>query len=155
MKIRILAFGQRMPVWVDSGADDYLQRVSAGLGISLTDLALEKRNKAQSLDKIRQCEDAKMLSSIKTDECVIALDQRGKQWSTEELAASLRDWQMSGRDYCLLIGGPEGLGENSLARADMRWSLAKLTLPHPLVRIILLEQLYRAWTINTGHPYHR
>ncbi|MGI9295540.1 MAG: 23S rRNA (pseudouridine(1915)-N(3))-methyltransferase RlmH [Pseudomonadales bacterium] len=155
MKIRILAFGQRMPGWIDSGADDYLQRMSGGLRVSLTSLPLEKRSKAQSLDKIRQREDAKMLSSVKPDECVIALDQRGKQWSTEGLAASLRDWQMSGRDYCLLIGGPEGLGANSLARADIRWSLAQLTLPHPLVRIIVLEQLYRAWTINTGHPYHR
>lgn len=144
-----------MPAWVDNGADDYLQRMSGGLRVSLTSVTLEKRNKAQSLDKIRQREDAKMLNSIKPDEYVIALDQRGKQWSTEELAASLRDWQMSGRDYCLLIGGPEGLGAKSLARADMRWSLAKLTLPHPLVRIILLEQLYRAWTINNGHPYHR
>ena len=144
-----------MPAWVDSGADDYLQRMSSGLRVSLSDLPLEKRNKAQSLDRIRQREDAKMLSSITPGECVIALDQRGKQWSTEGLAANLRDWQMSGRDYCLLIGGPEGLGANSLARADMRWSLAQLTLPHPLVRIIVLEQLYRAWTINTGHPYHR
>ena len=155
LKIRILAFGQRMPAWVNTGADDYLLRMSTGLRVSLVSLPLEKRGKAQSLDKIRQREDAKMCSSIKADECVIALDQHGKQWSTEKLAASLSDWQMSGRDYCLLIGGPEGLGPESLARADMRWSLAQLTLPHPLVRIILLEQLYRAWSINSGHPYHR
>lgn len=144
-----------MPTWVASAADDYLQRMSGGLRVSLCGLPLEKRNKAQSLEKIRQREDAKMLSSIKTDEYVIALDQAGKQWSTEELAARLHDWQMSGRDYCVLIGGPEGLGEKSLARADMRWSLARLTLPHPLARIIVLEQLYRAWAINNGHPYHR
>lgn len=144
-----------MPHWVESGGGDYLQRMSGTLRVSLISLPLEKRNKAQSLDKIRQREDAKMLSSIKPGECVIALDQRGQQWSTEGLAASLRDWQMSGRDFCLLIGGPEGLGEKSLQRADMRWSLAQLTLPHPLVRIIVLEQLYRAWTINAGHPYHR
>ncbi len=144
-----------MPHWVESGGGDYLQRMSGTLRVSLISLPLEKRNKAQSLDKIRQREDAKMLSSIKPGECVIALDQRGQQWSTEGLAASLRDWQMSGRDFCLLIGGPEGLGDKSLQRADMRWSLAQLTLPHPLVRIIVLEQLYRAWTINAGHPYHR
>ncbi len=144
-----------MPAWVNTGTDDYLQRMSHDLRVSLVSLPLEKRGKAQSLDKIRQREDAKMRGSIKADECVIALDQRGKQRSTEELAASLSDWQMSGRDYCLLIGGPEGLGPESLARADMRWSLAQLTLPHPLVRIILVEQLYRAFTINSGHPYHR
>ncbi len=144
-----------MPHWVESGGGDYLQRMSGTLRVSLISLPLEKRNKAQSLDKVRQREDAKMLSSIKPGECVIALDQRGQQWSTEGLAASLRDWQMSGRDFCLLIGGPEGLGDKSLQRADMRWSLAQLTLPHPLVRIIVLEQLYRAWTINAGHPYHR
>lgn len=144
-----------MPHWVESGGGDYLQRMSGTLRVSLISLPLEKRNKAQSLDKVRQREDAKILSSIKPGECVIALDQRGQQWSTEGLAASLRDWQMSGRDFCLLIGGPEGLGDKSLQRADMRWSLAQLTLPHPLVRIIVLEQLYRAWTINAGHPYHR
>lgn len=144
-----------MPAWVEAGAGDYLQRLSAGLQVSLVSLPLEKRGKAQSLDKIRQREDAKMLSSIKAAEYVIALDQRGKQRSTDELATSLLDWQMSGRDYCVLIGGPEGLGDKSLARADTRWSLARLTLPHPLVRIILVEQLYRAWTINCGHPYHR
>lgn len=155
MKIRILAFGQRMPSWVETGAEDYLQRMPGWLQVSLTSLPLERRGKSRSLDKICQREDQKMLDNIQPGDCVIALDQRGKQWSTEGLAANLRAWQMGGRDYCLLIGGPEGLGSKSLARADMRWSLSRLTLPHPLVRVMVLEQLYRAWTINSGHPYHR
>ena len=86
---------------------------------------------------------------------MVALDQRGKAWSTEQLSAELRNWQMDGRDVCLLIGGPDGLGKACVDRADKRWSLSELTLPHPLVRVVLVEQLYRAWSMNQGHPYHR
>ena len=86
---------------------------------------------------------------------VVALDVLGRPMSTEQLAVKLADWQMNGRDICLLIGGPDGLSDQCLARANMRWSLSELTLPHPLVRIVLMEQLYRAWTINANHPYHR
>lgn len=86
---------------------------------------------------------------------MVALDVRGKPWSTETLAAQLDDWLLSGRDVALLVGGPDGLSDACLARADQRWSLSALTYPHALVRIVLAEQLYRAWTISTGHPYHR
>ena len=86
---------------------------------------------------------------------MVALDVIGRTLSTEKLASKLADWQMNGRDVCLIIGGPDGLSAECLARADMRWSLSDLTLPHPLVRIVLMEQMYRAWTINANHPYHR
>jgi 23S rRNA (pseudouridine1915-N3)-methyltransferase len=96
-----------------------------------------------------------MLAALPKDCAVVALDVQGNCWATETLAGQLRDWMGSGRDVALLVGGPDGLSQACLDRADQRWSLSALTLPHPLVRIVVAEQLYRAWTLNTGHPYHR
>jgi 23S rRNA (pseudouridine1915-N3)-methyltransferase len=96
-----------------------------------------------------------MLAAIGKGDGVIALDVLGKAWSTEHLAEQIKSWQMSGRNMSLLIGGPDGLSEACLQRAEQRWSLSALTFPHPLVRVILAEQLYRAWSINNNHPYHR
>ncbi len=100
-------------------------------------------------------EKKKILAAVAPADKVIALDVRGKSWSTEQLAQQLKDWQMSGDNYSILIGGPDGLSPACLARADLCWSLSDLTLPHPLVRVLLAEQLYRAWTITVNHPYHR
>ena len=96
-----------------------------------------------------------MLAAIGERDRVVALDVKGKPWSTEQLAGNLRDWQLGGDNISLLVGGPDGLADECLQRADQRWSLSALTLPHPLVRIVLAEQLYRAWTVNSNHPYHR
>ena len=96
-----------------------------------------------------------MLAALAKDDKVIALDVQGKNWSTEQLAQNLSDWRMDGRNISLLVGGPDGLAGECLQRAESRWSLSALTLPHPLVRIILMEQLYRAWSIISNHPYHR
>ena len=96
-----------------------------------------------------------MLAAVPKNCTVIALDVRGNHWSTQDLAGRLRDWMGSGRDVALLVGGPDGLSSSCLDRADQCWSLSALTYPHALVRIVLAEQLYRAWTLNTGHPYHR
>jgi 23S rRNA (pseudouridine1915-N3)-methyltransferase len=96
-----------------------------------------------------------MLKAVPPRARVVALDVQGRSWSTEHLAASLAGWLGEGRDLALLVGGPEGLAAECLARADIRWSLSPLTFPHPLVRIILAEQIYRAWTLLHGHPYHR
>ena len=96
-----------------------------------------------------------MLARIGSGHWVIALDVKGRSWSTPKLAQQLAAWQMDGRDVDLLVGGPDGLGEACRKRADQSWSLSALTLPHPLVRVLLVEQLYRAWSINQGHPYHR
>lgn len=100
-------------------------------------------------------EGEQILKAIPDGDRVIALDVGGKTLSTPELAAQLADWQMSGENYSMLIGGPDGLSRECLGRADRCWSLSRLTLPHPLVRILLAEQLYRAWTITVNHPYHR
>ncbi len=96
-----------------------------------------------------------MLAAIPDSDRVIALDVKGKSWSTEQLAQNLSRWRMDGDNYSLLIGGPDGLASDCLTRCDAKWSLSALTLPHPLVRIVVIEQLYRAWTILQHHPYHK
>jgi 23S rRNA (pseudouridine1915-N3)-methyltransferase len=125
------------------------------LRIETIEIALGARGKNQPASKAIEKESQALLKVIGDQDFVVALDVLGRSMSTEKLAANLADWQMNGRDICLLIGGPDGLSSECLARANMRWSLSDLTMPHPLVRIVLMEQLYRAWTINANHPYHR
>jgi len=155
MKIQIIAIGKKMPDWVQTGCDEYLKRLSNDIAISFKELPLAQRGKntpaALSIEK----EGQQMLAAIPDQHFVVALDSRGKQWSTEQLSERLADWRMQGRDMSLLIGGPDGLSKACLTRADITWSLSALTLPHPLVRVLLVEQLYRAWSILNNHPYHK
>ena len=123
--------------------------------LELRELPLGKRGKGADIKRAIQSEGQQMLSAIPASDQVIALDVKGKPWSTEQLAVELRNWQLEGDNISLLVGGPDGLAPECLARANKRWSLSPLTLPHPLVRILLTEQIYRAWTINHNHPYHR
>ena len=155
MKLKLLAVGTRMPGWVESGCTEYGKRMPPELRIETIEIALGARGKNQPASKAIEKESQALLKVIGDQDFVVALDVLGRSMSTEKLAANLSDWQMNGRDICLLIGGPDGLSSECLARANMRWSLSDLTMPHPLVRIVLMEQLYRAWTINANHPYHR
>ena len=155
MKLKLLAVGTKMPNWVESGCSEYSKRMPPELRIETVEIALGTRGKNQPASKAIEKESQALLKVIGEQDFVVALDVIGRSLSTEKLATMLADWQMNGRDICLVIGGPDGLSEQCLARADMRWSLSELTLPHPLVRIVLMEQLYRAWTINANHPYHR
>lgn len=155
MRLRILAVGSRMPDWVEEGYREYAKRLPPEIRVDMVELPLGPRGKGQSIARAIEREEAAMLKAIDPADGVVALDVKGKPWSTEQLAAKLREWQESGRNYNLLIGGPDGLGDQCLARAQQTWSLSPLTLPHPLVRVVLIEQLYRAFTINSGHPYHR
>jgi 23S rRNA (pseudouridine1915-N3)-methyltransferase len=125
------------------------------LKLQWREIPLARRGRDNNSEKLRAREGEQMLRAVPAGDQLIALDVRGKRLSTEQLAARLGDWQMSGDSYSLLIGGPDGLSEEVLRRARQRWSLSDLTLPHPLVRILLAEQLYRAWTITVNHPYHR
>ncbi|MCL4104428.1 UNVERIFIED_CONTAM: hypothetical protein GTU68_047390 [Idotea baltica] len=125
------------------------------LKLKWQEVPLAKRGRDNNVEKLREREGELILKAIPPGDRVIALDVQGKSQTTEELAVQLKTWQMSGDNYSLIIGGPDGLSPACLARADSRWSLSKLTLPHPLVRILLAEQLYRAWTITVNHPYHR
>ncbi len=155
MRIRLLAVGTKMPKWVEQGVDEYCKRLPSELKLEVKEIALGKRGKGADIRRAIASEGQKMLAAISDRDRVVALDVKGKPWSTEQLASHLRDWQLGGDNISLLVGGPDGLAEECLARADQRWSLSALTLPHPLVRIVLAEQLYRAWTINNNHPYHR
>lgn len=144
-----------MPSWVEAGCNEYGKRMPPELRIETIEIALGARGKNQPASKAIEKESLALLKAIGAQDFVVALDVIGRSLSTEQLATKLADWQMNGRDVCLIIGGPDGLSAECLARADMRWSLSDLTLPHPLVRIVLMEQMYRAWTINANHPYHR
>ncbi len=155
MRISIVTVGTRMPAWVEQGVQEYSRRLPRELGLEWKELPLAQRSKSSSPEQLREREGEQILRAIAAGDRVIALDVRGKSLSTPQLAKQLVDWQMSGDNFSLLIGGPDGLSEACLQRAERRWSLSDLTLPHPLVRILLAEQLYRAWTITVNHPYHR
>ncbi len=155
MKIRLLAVGGKMPAWVSQGFNEYSKRLPAEMTFELVELPLGHRGKgADKARAIKQEGDA-MLAAIPKNDRVIALEVQGKSWSTEQLAEHIRDWQMDGRNISLLVGGPDGLDPRCVQLADQKWSLSALTLPHPLVRVILAEQVYRAWTVIQGHPYHK
>lgn len=154
MKLKLLAVGTRMPSWVEAGFEEYHKRMPAELKLDLIEIPLSPKGKG-SANQSKDAQGQALLKAINKQDRVIALDVLGKSMTTESLATQLSNWQMNGQDVCLLIGGPDGLSAECLARADMKWSLSDLTLPHPLVRVLLMEQLYRAWTINKNHPYHR
>ncbi|MEO6800182.1 MAG: 23S rRNA (pseudouridine(1915)-N(3))-methyltransferase RlmH [Rhodanobacter sp.] len=155
MRTRVIAVGERMPGWVAEGFAEYRKRLSHELPLELIELKPGKRGKGRDDARAMQDEGAAILAVLPADCHVVALDGRGKTWSSGELAAELERWRMNGRDVVFLIGGPDGHAPEVLARADQRWSLGSLTLPHMLVRLVLAEQLYRATTILAGHPYHR
>jgi 23S rRNA (pseudouridine1915-N3)-methyltransferase len=155
MKLRLLAVGTRAPDWVQSGFGEYARRMPEKLRVQVIEIPLGSRLKNQSVAKAIGSESQALLKTVNSKDFVVALDIMGKSLSTQQLALQLQHWQSNGRDICFMIGGPDGLSANCLARADMKWSLSSLTLPHMLVRVLLMEQLYRAWAINANHPYHR
>jgi len=155
MRINLIAVGTRMPSWVEAGVDEYRKRLPPELALNIREIPLGKRGKNADIARAIAQEGEAMLAAIGARDRVVALEVKGKAWSTEQLAQQLSAWQMGGDDVALLVGGPDGLAPNCQARANERWSLSPLTLPHPLVRVLLAEQLYRAWTINNNHPYHR
>ncbi|MCW8886309.1 MAG: 23S rRNA (pseudouridine(1915)-N(3))-methyltransferase RlmH [Motiliproteus sp.] len=155
MRIKLITVGTRMPDWVEQGYNEYAKRLPKEISLELQELALGHRGKGADLSRAIQKEGDQMLAAIPASDKVIALDVKGKPWSTEQLAKVLAEWQMDGNNLSLLVGGPDGLDPRCLQRAERKWSLSALTLPHPLVRVVLAEQIYRAWTILKGHPYHK
>jgi len=153
MRARLIAVGDRMPAWVGEGFAEYAKRLSRELPLELIEISTRQR--AKETQRAIADEGAAMLAAIPKSAHVVALDGRGKTWSSEDLAAQLAQWRMQGQDLAFLIGGPDGLAPAALERAQHRWSLGPLTLPHPLVRIVLAEQLYRAVSLLGNHPYHR
>jgi len=155
VRLSIIAVGGKMPAWVEQGVQDYGVRMPRELKLQWREIPLARRGKDNNAQALCRREGEAILKAIPAGDQVIALDVKGVSWSTGQLAKKLGDWQMSGDNYSLLIGGPDGLSPDCLQRASQRWSLSNLTLPHPLVRVLLAEQLYRAWTITVNHPYHR
>jgi 23S rRNA (pseudouridine1915-N3)-methyltransferase len=144
-----------MPRWVEDGYGEYAKRMPPECSLRLLEIAPGRRGKGMDPRRAVASEGAHMLRALPEGVLVIALDVQGKSWSTERLSARLGGWLADGRDLALLVGGPEGLARECLDRAETRWSLSPLTFPHPLVRVILAEQLYRACSLLKRHPYHR
>ncbi len=155
MQIHLIAVGQKMPRWVEEGYGEYAKRMPAECSLRLHEIPAGKRGKGADIARLTRIEGEKMAAAIPKGAWVVALEVTGKPWSTEQLSARLDSWLSGGHDIALLVGGPEGIEPALSARADEKWSLSPLTLPHPLVRVLLSEQLYRAWSILKGHPYHR
>jgi len=144
-----------MPTWVEQGYQEYAKRLGSELQLLLHELAPERRGKSADTKRILQKEGERMLQAIPANCDVIGLDRQGQQLSTEMLADKLQHWLGAGRDLALLIGGPEGLAPACLQQAQLRLSFSAMTFPHPLVRVILAEQIYRAYSILKNHPYHK
>lgn len=155
MNIHLLTIGKNMPAWVTDGFNEYAKRLPADYHINLIEINAEKRGKNADIDKIIYREEEKILSAIPKGSYVVALDRIGKTLDTKTLAKHLQTWHDNGQDICFVVGGPEGLSQAFLKNTGAIWSLSAMTLPHPLVRIVLSEQIYRAWSITVNHPYHR
>jgi 23S rRNA (pseudouridine1915-N3)-methyltransferase len=155
MKINLLAVGQKMPSWVELGYKEYAHRMPAEAKLELKEIVPGKRGKNADIKRIIQDEGQRIQAAIPKNNRIVVLDVKGKAWSTEQLAERMDSWMQSGQDISLLVGGPEGLSAEIRQQADEHWSLSALTFPHPLVRVILAEQLYRAWSVLRNHPYHR
>lgn len=155
MRLQLVAVGQKMPAWVAAGYQEYAARMPPELRLELVELQPGDRGKGANVNRARDVEAQRLLDAPSRGARIIALDPSGRQQSTEQLSRCMADWLQDGRDIALLVGGPDGLGDACLKAADQRWSLSELTLPHMLVRVVVAEQLYRAWSILANHPYHR
>ncbi|WP_101048041.1 23S rRNA (pseudouridine(1915)-N(3))-methyltransferase RlmH [Macromonas nakdongensis] len=154
MKLVIVAVGQRMPDWAQTAYDDYAKRFPPDCRVEVKTVKTEPRG-SKTLETLLTAERARIEAAIPKGARVVALDERGTGLTTVALAKHLRDWQMAGDDVALVIGGPDGLDPAFKAAAHLRIRLSDLTLPHAMARVLLIEQLYRAWSVNANHPYHR
>ena len=161
MKLMVVAVGQRVPDWAQTAWDDYVKRFPPEIKVELRAVKTEARA-SKTVETLMALERGRIEAAISGGKSsqgkavhVVALDERGTPVSTKALASKLKEWQGLGDDVALLIGGPDGLDPALRASAQERIRLSDLTLPHAMVRVLLVEQLYRAWSINAGHPYHR
>lgn len=155
IRITIVAVGKRMPEWVQTGFAEYKKRLSHEVGLELIEVTPARRAKNTLTNKLLQEEAHAILDALPERNHVIALDETGKRQTTLQLSDCMQNWIDQGVNTSLIIGGADGLDESVLAAANERWSLSDYTLPHALVRVVLAEQLYRAWSILKNHPYHR
>ena len=155
MIIRLIAVGRKMPQWVEQGYHEYARRMPPECRLEQVEIEAQSRGKSGSAKRWKEQEGKRLLAAVPRGDRLIALDVGGTQWSTEKLADQLSGWLQSGGSVSLLVGGPDGLSMDCLSSAEQHWSLSNLTLPHPLVRVVVAEQIYRAWSVVNHHPYHR
>ena len=144
-----------MPAWVEQGFYEYASRMPRECAVRLHEIPLSKRRKSSTSRQQIEQEGRRILAAIPTNSIVVGLELKGTLWTTEQLAHHLERWLQWGRELVFVVGGPDGLSEDCIKRADYHWSLSKLTFPHSLVRVMVAEQIYRAWTLIRNHPYHR
>jgi 23S rRNA (pseudouridine1915-N3)-methyltransferase len=155
LRLSLITASNRQPEWVDDGADDYAKRLRGRCTLEMKAIPLARRTASTPTERAIDDEGERMLALVPSAAHVVALLESGKPWSTNELAAKLEGWMQRGAPVAFLVGGPDGLGAACMARANERWSLSRLTLPHGLVRVVVAEALYRAWSLLENHPYHR
>jgi 23S rRNA (pseudouridine1915-N3)-methyltransferase len=155
LRLSVITASNRQPEWVDDGAADYSKRLRGRCTLEIKPVPLARRTSTTPVERAVHDEGERMLALVPQGAHVVALLETGKPWSTKELAAKLESWMQRGAPVCLLVGGPDGLSPECVARANERWSLSSLTLPHGLVRVVVAEALYRAWSLLENHPYHR
>jgi 23S rRNA (pseudouridine1915-N3)-methyltransferase len=155
MKVYLLAVGTKMPAWVETAVGEYTKRLQGEISLQVIEVPTAKRGKSSAVNKLVEQEGRAILMACPKGTKLVSLDVLGKPFSTKDLAQKLNDWRMDGSDIALVVGGPDGLSSEVLNASAQKLSLSALTLPHPMVRVILAEQIYRAWTITQGHPYHR
>lgn len=155
MKIHLIAIGEKMPSWVKGGFKEYAERMPRECKLVLHEIPAGRRAKGADIARLISEEGKKALAVVPKGARIVALDREGEALNTVQVAAELKAQLARGADLALLIGGPEGLSDECLARADSKLSLSRLTLAHPLVRVVAAEQIYRAWSIIKNLPYHR
>ncbi len=155
MKLWLVAVGQRMPAWADTAYEDYAKRFPPELRLELKAVKTEPRTTGKPVAALMAAERVRIEAALPKGVRRVVLDERGTRHTTAALAERLTAWQHDGRDVALLVGGPDGLDPALRQSGDETWRLSDLTLPHAMVRVLLVEQLYRAWSINANHPYHR
>jgi 23S rRNA (pseudouridine1915-N3)-methyltransferase len=156
MKILILAIGQKLPAWADAAVNDYLARFPADFKVELREMKAEPRTgRTDEAARCRSAESERLRAAVTVGSQLVALDERGKDWTTQQLAEHLGRWRDSGENLAFAIGGPDGLDEGFKRDARLQLRMSSMTLPHALARVVLVEQLYRAWSILVRHPYHR
>jgi 23S rRNA (pseudouridine1915-N3)-methyltransferase len=155
VKLRILAVGHKMPAWIEAGYQEYARRMPPDAALELLEIKPEKRAAGASTARIQKLEAERILAALPNQAMLVALDERGKQFTTVELSESLARWMQEGKQPCFVIGGADGLDASIKTRSDLLLGISHLTLPHGLVRVLLAEQLYRAVSLLKGHPYHR
>jgi 23S rRNA (pseudouridine1915-N3)-methyltransferase len=154
LKIKIISVGHKMPDWVESACAEYLKRMPRETTVEIVEIKPDKRAAGKNAEVVQEAEAKRILEVVGKD-YLIALDERGQEVTTLQLAERMKTWLGGGRDVALIVGGADGLHPDLKAKADWLWGLSKLTLPHGMVRVLLAEQLYRAWSVINHHPYHR